>query len=74
MISKNWMGQPWHEVDNYCWFKSTPEEREELRDLFDGLIGDIYPENKVQRDHLIKLIEKVRAIAVEETEFHSQGD
>ena len=73
-LNRNWLGQLSHKVDDYCWFKTTSEERDELRELFDSLIGDNYPENKAQRERLIKLIDKVLAISVEETEFHSQGD
>jgi len=74
MTIKNWLGQEHHAIDDYCWFQTTPEKREEMRELFDSLIGDVYPENRMQRKHLIELLDRVREIATHEAEFFSQGD
>jgi len=68
---KNWMGQPSHPVDVIVWphFSTTPEERNEMANLYDKLVDG----NDERHELLVKLLD----VAVNNTDvsqFYDNAD
>lgn len=68
---QNWLGMPAHPTDEFLWFRSTKEEATEIRKLYDSILME---GNPFAGKELIQMMDKVRYIAKEESEYFSQGD